>query len=41
MNKNKKKLRGSLSREENYSFLFLLLLKENSSTDTFLNKSLC
>lgn len=32
---------GSLSREENYSFLFLLLLKENSSTDTFFNKSLC
>lgn len=41
MNKNKKKkLRGSLSREENYSSLFLLFLEENSSTGTFFNKSL-
>ena len=35
-----KKLRGSLSREENYSSLFLLFLEENSSTGTFFNKSL-
>lgn len=33
-------MRGSLSREENYSSLFLLFLEENSSTGTFFNKSL-